>query len=691
MPRHRPARPRAPSPACSGCPGSSTRTSIALPFERRTQLLALLALRRDWVSRAEAARMLWPDQADKLALTNLRKTLFRLPTLPGAPSSSRRAARCASTATPTSPRSRPRRRKAGLADALALYGGDLLAGFDDDANEAWTSWLGYERERQRVTWREAALAWLGDADVPGADAVALSARLLQATRSTSRALAGARRLAAAQPASKAAARARARALRPSAWPRSSTLAAGRTARRCSARACTGLRRPVHGTQAATRLSRHGARLPRRPGADGPRPARRGPAPPARRPATAGFIGRGRRAARDRRPLARPQTTAARLPCSAPCGSAQDAARSSRAARARPRRFADWRRVRAARRRAAMPAAAGQALHRARSSLRAEGGSDPWSTLIAELAAKRMLIVLDNLETLPGAAEPRAAPARRLPGAEADRDLARPAQPRRRMEPAARRDCRAPTSRTTTSPNRSTRCASSCAARAASTPTSRPRRKGEAVAEICRLVDGLPLAIELIAAWVRLLSCRDIVLELRAGTELLRTPRAGRPVPPREHRARVRAVVAAPRRRRAACARAPLDVPRRLRRRRRRARSIGSSLAVLGALADKSLLHQDGARLRLHPLVQQLAAARLDADDRNATEQAHSARYLQFLLGAKKDVESGDGRDPAPDRDRRRQLPRRVAVGGDPGSCRRRPTRRPASGQAGRARAGRRSS
>ena len=35
----------------------------------------------------------------------------------------------------------------------------------------------------------------------------------------------------------------------------------------------------------------------------------------------------------------------------------------------------------------------------------------------------------------------------------------------------------------------------------------------AVAEICQLLEGMPLAIELAAAWVRLLSCPEILAEL----------------------------------------------------------------------------------------------------------------------------------------------------------------------------------
>ena len=59
-------------------------TSLALPFERRSQLLVLLALRRGWVPRAEIAAMLWPEQESKLAFSNLRKTLFRLQSMPWA-------------------------------------------------------------------------------------------------------------------------------------------------------------------------------------------------------------------------------------------------------------------------------------------------------------------------------------------------------------------------------------------------------------------------------------------------------------------------------------------------------------------------------------------------------------------------------------------------------------------------------
>ena len=55
---------------------------------------------------------------------------------------------------------------------------------------------------------------------------------------------------------------------------------------------------------------------------------------------------------------------------------------------------------------------------------------------------------------------------------------------------------------------------------------------------------------------------------------------------------------------------------------------GASLPVLGALADKSLLRKDDARIFMHPLVQRLAAtsARRRRGARTATERAH-ARYF----------------------------------------------------------------
>ncbi|MCW5635579.1 MAG: hypothetical protein KIT17_19735, partial [Rubrivivax sp.] len=133
------------------------RAPQALPFERRHQLVAWLALKRGWIGRPELAALLWPGQESRLALANLRKALHRLHGVPWAVAlqASGQALRFAAE---TDVRAFEAALAAGRPDeALALYGGDLLAGFDDGGNAAWTERLRFERERLRTAWRDAAL------------------------------------------------------------------------------------------------------------------------------------------------------------------------------------------------------------------------------------------------------------------------------------------------------------------------------------------------------------------------------------------------------------------------------------------------------------------------------------------------------------------------------------------------------
>src|SRR5215470_1798569 len=134
--------------------------SLALPFERRIQVLALAALRRSWVGRAELAALLWPDQASKLAYTNVRKTLFRLKSLPWADHIELQGNAVRLEAPTDVFEFDTALREQRVADALPLYAGELLRGFEDDRSEAWSSWLNFERERLRGAWRAAALKHL---------------------------------------------------------------------------------------------------------------------------------------------------------------------------------------------------------------------------------------------------------------------------------------------------------------------------------------------------------------------------------------------------------------------------------------------------------------------------------------------------------------------------------------------------
>jgi predicted ATPase/Tfp pilus assembly protein PilF len=165
----------------------------------------------------------------------------------------------------------------------------------------------------------------------------------------------------------------------------------------------------------------------------------------------------------------------------------------------------------------------------------------------------------------------------------------------------------------------------------------------AIVDICRQVEGLPLALELAAGWTRVMSCEAIASELRHGTELLKAVDDARSarhasfdvvfdqswqlLRPAERDALARLSVFrggfSPEAARAVC---------------------GASLPVLGALVDKSLLRKDGARITMHPLVQQLAAERLDGDAiRLATASAHARHFHQLVARSSLDIRNGDRR------------------------------------------------
>src|SRR5439155_11836541 len=60
------------------------------------------------------------------------------------------------------------------------------------------------------------------------------------------------------------------------------------------------------------------------------------------------------------------------------------------------------------------------------------------------------------------------------------------------------------------------------ARRLNAPVTRSAEEMRAVGRICQLVEGMPLALELAAAWTRTLSCLEIAHELEQGLTLLAT-------------------------------------------------------------------------------------------------------------------------------------------------------------------------
>lgn len=159
---------------------------------------------------------------------------------------------------------------------------------------------------------------------------------------------------------------------------------------------------------------------------------------------------------------------------------------------------------------------------------------------------------------------------------------------------------------------------------------------QTVAQICRRLDGMPLAIELAAAWSRALSLREIARELDRALDFLAG--ADRDVPARQRSVRAaldhswqllsdaeRRILARLSVFRGGCDRdAAGDVA-------------GATLPELVALIDKSLVHAvatDGVtRYHLHELVRSYATERLGDDpaEQQRAEDRHMA-FFRALLG-----------------------------------------------------------
>jgi predicted ATPase/DNA-binding XRE family transcriptional regulator len=154
----------------------------------------------------------------------------------------------------------------------------------------------------------------------------------------------------------------------------------------------------------------------------------------------------------------------------------------------------------------------------------------------------------------------------------------------------------------------------------------------AVVYICQLVEGMPLAIELAAAWTRTLSCTTIAQEIEAGLDFLAS--SARQLPQR-HRS-VRAALdhswhLLAEAEQTALAR--LSVFRSGFDRLAAAEVAAVPLPTLAALIDKSLVtHPQPDRFDLHELVRQYAAEQLAAqpDLEQATRLQQSRYYLALL-------------------------------------------------------------
>jgi predicted ATPase/DNA-binding XRE family transcriptional regulator len=155
----------------------------------------------------------------------------------------------------------------------------------------------------------------------------------------------------------------------------------------------------------------------------------------------------------------------------------------------------------------------------------------------------------------------------------------------------------------------------------------------AIVRICQLVDGNPLGIELSAAWVRTLSCDEIVREIEGGMDFLTVSARDFPARQRSMRAvfdhswkllteEERHVL-----RRMSVFRGGFT--------REAAEAVtGAGLVLLSALVAKSLLRRvSEGRYSLHELVRQYVADRLAQapEEEGEARERHSAYYTDFVV------------------------------------------------------------
>ncbi|MEO7910917.1 MAG: tetratricopeptide repeat protein [Roseiflexaceae bacterium] len=168
----------------------------------------------------------------------------------------------------------------------------------------------------------------------------------------------------------------------------------------------------------------------------------------------------------------------------------------------------------------------------------------------------------------------------------------------------------------------------------------------AIVRICRLVDGMPLGIELAAAWVRMLPCHEIAREIEASLDFLAVSLHDLPERQRSMRAvfdhswrllgaRERAVLR------------QLSVFRAGFVREAAERVAGATVHMLSTLLDKSLLRRGRAgRYELHELVRQYAAEQLTAAGEQLEACDRHCTYYTAMLQANKQQLRGGAQQQA---------------------------------------------
>lgn len=579
--------------------------SEPLGAERRFQLLAYLALHDAWITRERLAHLFWPDRNEELARGNLRFTLAQIRKLPWLSGLEVRADALRWTV-----ETDVARFEHALATdpsaAIDLYGGPLLTGFETNAAAPFVEWLSAERRRLHGRWRDAVIARL-TAEPPAAVSSPSSGITNQGGADERPDLVA--RLLHDDPLDELALQVYVRLLRAHGRDAEAQRAYRDFTQRLSEE--LGIE-PSAQTRALLR--------------EGGRPT----APTVRAelaaaaPGDPDFVGR----AVERRELAAllAREDVRLVTLLGPGGVGKSALAQRVAGDAAPR-FADGAHFVALE---DVPEAEGIGARIARElALTLHGTAPPIDQVTAYLSVRCTLLVLDNFEHLAHSAPLLQDLLQRCP----------------RLKLLVTSRIRLGLAEETVFPIDGLPCPSAEDDHRATDFDAvrlfidrarqiRPAFDAQAqiadIAEICRRVDGLPLALELAAPWIRLLSCREIAAEIRAGTELLQAQDPTRPA----RQASIEATLAHSWRllmpaERDALAR--LSVFRGGFTREAAREVAGASLPVLGSLVDKSLIQAERSRFSLHPLIQEFAESGLRSTAEWKVAKDRHASYFEDLL------------------------------------------------------------
>jgi predicted ATPase/transcriptional regulator with XRE-family HTH domain/Tfp pilus assembly protein PilF len=161
-------------------------------------------------------------------------------------------------------------------------------------------------------------------------------------------------------------------------------------------------------------------------------------------------------------------------------------------------------------------------------------------------------------------------------------------------------------------------------------------------QICRLVEGVPLAIELAAAWVGMLTCGEIAREIEATVDFLAASMRDLPERHRSLRASFdhswkllsdeeHEVLS-----RLSIFHGSFD-------RRAAEKVAGATLLLLGSLVSKSLVRRsESGHYSLHEVIRQYALSHLEADEAccHRTCELHCDYYLDFATDYESKLKSG---------------------------------------------------